>query len=306
MLTSDKRFEIGMKFLQRFKPATVLNTDHSLRLNAARHSPFPHAEAGLRAIDLDSEPDQPEPVSKAENDSHHPAMSEILEQTGPLPPHSVILGICEDGLPFLFDFTNPAPGSLLIIGDAGSGKSRLVKSILGSAMQLSKPDQLAYSIITPNAGLFQDEMLTIEYCQHFVSPNEKSASRLIESLAKQTENRRRSATPGQMIVLIIDDLAACLQGLDDEQFRRLYWLIKHGPRSRIWVLATFDPASLEWMDERILDAFRTRLMGTVANPELAASLAGDDGFSTQDLEEGSQFCVPFGDEWIRFWICDPG
>ena len=105
--------------------------------------------------------------------------------------------------------------------------------------------------------------------------------------------------------MVIDDLAACLQPLEDEQFRRLYWLVKHGPRSRIWILATIDPSSLAWMDERILDAFRTRLMGAVADPELASTLAGDEAFNAADLEEGSQFCVPFGEEWIRFWICDP-
>ncbi len=305
MLTSDKRFEIGMKFLQRFKPSSVARIEHSHSLYGRGPSPFPHSDAGLAAIELDTEVDH-DLQSPGEYDAPQPlSVPEVLAQTGPLPPQSVLIGICDDGLPFLFDLTNPAPGSLLIVGDSGSGKTRLVKSVLASAVRLSKPDQLSFSIITPDASLYQEEMLAIEYCRHFLSPEETSAAKLIESLAQQTEKRRRTSSPGPMVLLVIEDLAACLQSLDDEQFRRFYWLIKHGPRSRIWVLATFDPASIEWMDERILDAFRTRIMGTVGDSELALFLAGDDRFSSASLDAGRQFCVPFGDEWIRFWICDP-
>jgi hypothetical protein len=305
MLTSDERFEIGMKFLQRFKPSTAARIEHSHTLFKRGPSPFPHSDAGLAAIELETEVD-PQQLLPGDDDAPQPlSIPEVLAQTGPLPSQSVLLGICEDGLPFLFDLTNPAPGSLLIIGDSGSGKTRLVKSILASAMQLSKPNQLSFSIITPDASLYQDEMLAMEYCRHFLSPEETSAAKLIENLAQQTEKRRRSNTPGPMVLLVIEDLAACLQSLDDEQFRRFYWLIKHGPRSRIWVLATLDPASLEWMDERILDAFRTRLMGSVSDPELAAFLAVDERFSSGGLGSGGAFCVPFGDEWIRFWVCDP-
>ncbi len=305
MLTSDERFEIGMKFLQRFKPVSVSPDRSNLRPDGARYSQFPHAATVSESAELIDELEQPDLSSPEDRDIPQFGLAEILKQTGPLPPLSVILGVCEDKLPFLFDLTNPAPGSLLIVGDPGSGKTRLVKAILASARQLSKPQQLTFSIITPNASLFQDEMLSIEYCQHFVSPDEASSARLIENLAHQAENRRRSATPDQMVILLIDDLAACLQNLDDEQFRRLYWLIKHGPRSRIWVLATFDPASLDWMDERMIDAFRTRLIGSMLDTRLAAMLAGEDEFNLDELEAGQQFCVPFGDEWIRFWICDP-
>jgi len=305
MLTSDDRFEIGLKFLQRLKPEGSIKSGPGLGLHMEKRSPFPHSDAGLKSVQVQADLDLPELTPQDDEPDQLPNMSEILDQTGPLPPYSVILGICEDGLPFLFDLTNPAPGSLLIVGDEGSGKTRLVRSILASAIKLSKPNQLAFSLITPNASQFQDEMLSIEYCQHFISPDESSAAKLIENLAQLTENRRRSSTPGQMILLVIDDLAACLQSLDDEQFRRLYWLVKHGPRSRIWVLATLDPANLEWMDDRILDAFRTRLMGAVTDSGLALSLAGDHGFRAGELVEGDQFCVPFGEEWIRFWICDP-
>jgi hypothetical protein len=305
MLTSDDRFEIGMKFLQRFKPATAARIEHSHPLFRKVLSPFPHATAGLAAAELGKNGDPRTLLSRDDKPPQPLSIPEVLAQTGPLPPQTVLLGICEDGLPFLFDLTNPAPGSLLIIGDAGSGKTRLVKSILASAMQLSKPEQLSFSIITPDASLYQDEMLAIEYCRHFLSSEETSVAKLIENLAQLTEKRRRSNTPGPLVLLVIDDLAACLQSLDDEQFRRFYWLIKHGPRSRIWVLATFDPASIEWMDERILDAFRTRLIGPVTDPELAAYLAGDERFSSGGLDTSGQFCVPFGDDWIRFWICDP-
>lgn len=305
MLTSDERFEIGMKYLKRFKPSTAVRIEHRHPLYSRKSSPFPHSDAGVAAVELEDDAETEMISSQSESPLQPPSLAEVLAQAGPLPPQSVLLGMCEDGLPFLFDLTNPAPGSLLIVGDSGSGKTRLVKSLLASARHLSKPNQLSYSIITPDARLYHQEMQSPEYCSHFLSSDEISTARLIESLTQLAERRRRSNTPGPMMLLVVEDLAACVQSLDDGQFRRFYWLIKHGPRSRIWVLATFDPVSLAWTDERILDAFRTHMIGAVSDPELAASLAGDEHFSTGDLQAGDQFCVPFGDDWIRFWICDP-
>ena len=37
----------------------------------------------------------------------------------------------------------------------------------------------------------------------------------------------------------------------------------------------------------------------------ANALAGDKRLDTRRLESGYEFCVPYGDEWVHFWICDP-
>jgi len=75
-----------------------------------------------------------------------------MERLGPVPPYSALIGMCEDGLPFLFDLDDPSAGSILMIGDENSGKTRLMQTILLSASALNPPERRMFSVITSNPG----------------------------------------------------------------------------------------------------------------------------------------------------------
>jgi hypothetical protein len=229
------------------------------------------------------------------------SLDQILAQSGQLPPHSLLLGVCDDGLPFLLDLTNPAPGAMLVCGDSGVGKTALVDSILASGARLNTPTQLNLSVIAREIEPFM-HLAKADHCQEIFSCAEEVTGDLIGELADLAEERRRTRPADPAILLVIDDLAGCLDHLDQEAFNRLYWLIRHGPRSRVWTVATLSMERARTIEPQFLSAFRTRLFGRTADRKLVAQLSEDDKLRTAALENG-QFNIPYAGEWLRLWVC---
>jgi hypothetical protein len=72
----------------------------------------------------------------------------------------------------------------------------------------------------------------------------------------------------------------------------------------IWTIAALPSALAQQVEPRYLTAFRTRLFGYMRDERLACRLANDDSIAARDLEKGRQFYVPYGGDWLRFWICE--
>jgi hypothetical protein len=312
MLSWDERLMIGLKALERLAPIVRNATLPDAAAPVAEAESPDSNEAGnadrkfdLLARQVDFAPTKEKfqelPVAAYEL----PTLEALLEGAGELTPYSIVLGICEDGLPFLLDLTNPAPGALLLAADKLSGKTRLLKSILASATYLNSPDEAAFYLVAQFPEQYTDLEQT-DHCQGLHAANDKTAlGELIEELAQMVEERKHSGPYGPAIILAIDDLHTLLQNIDEQTFTRLYWLIRHGPRSRLWTFAAFSTERAEQIDERFLAAFRTRLIGKIDDRKLAAAVSGDARLNTRRLEKGFEFCVPYGDDWTHFWICEP-
>jgi hypothetical protein len=290
MLTPEERLMIGLKFLERFKPDLQSRRNQPPRRPVEQTDDSKINTSEFNRSEADNQDDEP------------PSIQSVIDQTGPFSPGSLILGSCEDGLPFILDLTNPAPGALLISGDEGSGKTRLLHSILKSAVALNSPAQVSFSLVVSNPEEYTDLSHSNNY-QEMHTPGDRGVDDLVQALEAAVEQRRYGTTRGPSMILAIDNLASFLQYSSDEGTRLLHTILKHGPRSRIWTLATLRSTDAEQIDERLVFAFRTRLVGKIMDPMLAAYLANDPNSGAENLISGSQFCVPFGDDWIRFWVC---
>ena len=280
MSTLNETFLTGLKALEQWRP--LLPADLS---------------RGLAA----SERNNQEESNPCTTSDWPPSLETFLEQRDEYPPYSIILGVCEDGLPFLLDLSNPAPGSLLIAGDPSSGMSRLLKTTLLSLVGLNYPDQVTFHMITRAPEKFSDLEET-DHCQQILHLDHPGVGELIEELAGTIEQRRQNWRQDPVIVLVMDDLAACIGALNQHDFGRLYGLIKHGPRARVWTIAALSTEKTEEIEPRFLSAFRTRVIGSIENRELAGYLSGNDEIPLQELEGAHQFCLFSRNEWLRFWI----
>lgn len=294
MLTSEERLKIGLKVLERLRSdQRVSRLLHARKRSAIQRQNRGSSISGSGTAQV---------AQSGAVDIQDISLPDLIEQSGPLPENSLLLGLCEDGLPFTLELNNPAPGSLLIAGDPGSGKQRLLHAILSSTSLLNEPRRALFSVISAHPQDYED----LEHnanCQAIYSLEDWESEQLIHNLATMVEQRRRSSASGPAIVLAVDDLGALNKTWDVQTFAEFYSLVRHGPRSRVWTIAALSSLDAPGVDERLLGAFRTRLIGRITAPELADYLSGLPGSGATELQPGAQFCVLFGDEWTRFWIC---
>lgn len=230
-----------------------------------------------------------------------PDLQSLIADIGPLPPYSIIIGGCDDRSHLFMDLTDPAPGSVLIVGDDRSGRSSLLTSILHSSVVLNSPRRVRYAMITPDlAGL---EFLTDQpHCYKADVTDTEEAVSLVYELAEIADYRRNNQQTGSAIILAIDDLACLLSAMDDEMVDQLRWLINVGPQVQIWTIATLDAQATADIDPDFLNQFGTRLIGSVATAEVVNILYGMEDQKPPEVIPGAQFSVLFNENWVKFWI----
>lgn len=299
MITPDERLFLGLKALDRLRPAldkARMNFQSTIRPAQNRKQALDPDLAGT--VELETPPT---------DESHQlvvPSLPELLRQIGGLPDYALLLGVCTDGLPFVLDLTNPAPGSILIAGDRHPHSLKLLDSMLISAGMLNRANRVSFDLLHED-GEISLEACALANCNQVLDVSDSSAAERICTLATLAEQRKRTSPRGPALILAIEDLAALTSQLNDEDFARLYWLVKHGPRARVWVIANLYAEDAELIDERLLGAFRTRLIGATSDPLRSAYLAGDDQVDASGLEPGRQYGVPFGEDWLNIWVCEP-
>ena len=287
MLTKNERLQIGWEILEKLVPLA------------------PHRERGPFSGGYPAEAlDNPVETSLTPPPGIFgslPSIREIINQLRPLPPYNALLGVCEDGLPFLFDLSDPSSGSILITGDTGTGKSRLLRGILASASTMNRADQVAFNLICQDFALFSD-ICRSSHCINSVSTYDRASSELVIDLAKIAEQRKSGRQRGPIIILAIDDLATLLSYNEFELFSHLKWLVKHGPDSGIWPLATLKTGRLNKYGKRLLNEFGTNLVGSHQPMALPSSTGG----ALPGSGNTRQFETYVNGQTVRFWTTNMG
>lgn len=231
-----------------------------------------------------------------------PTVYSLLDSIQPLPAYSAVFGTCDDGVPFLMDLRDPSPGAILIIGDPGSGKSRLLRTILTSTSLVNTPDKVSYCLITSNDRNFY-AVTEKDHCLAAASPYDREASELIVELSALTEQRRNGRHNGPAVILAIDDLAVVTgERLDYDGFVHLKWLLEEGPKSHIWPIVSLNVHQLKTVDKRLLSAFGSLFFSSMQSPRLLDEFTGGYSPSGCSLYPGYQFEFMYAGDWIRFML----
>jgi hypothetical protein len=287
----NERITNGLKALERLKPA--LRIDRAPRRPTRQASrPYP-TPAPAR-----------EELAIHEGSNARFSLDELLAQAGPFPPETILLGACEDGLPFTLDLNNPAPGALLYSADRVDENRAWLHAALIAAVRLNTSRNLQLWVVAPNTTAYQD-IIHYPHLRHLAAPEELVTAALIQEVAELVEQRRHGDPRGPACLLAIDDLASLLHNIDEELYRSLNILLRHGPRTRVWPIVTLNASQADQVDEHLLSTFRTRLIGRIADYDVGAYLAQDDRLDASRIAEDGQFYAPFGDEWIRVRTLQP-
>lgn len=224
-----------------------------------------------------------------------PTLNQVLAGFGPMPDEALFLGVASDELPVLLNLHDPIPGPLLIIGDAGTGKTSLLQTIGRAAEIMHQPEKLQFGALTSHP----DEWNGFEKVSNNVgvfSIHHRSSEDFILSLASWAHGNKSSR---QSVLLLLDDLEA-ITHMDMDAVQNLRWLLLRGPSRRVWPIITLSTQHIGNM-EPWLDSFRTRILGNIQDSNITQKLDARQA-NLDTLITGSEFALREDEHWLRFWI----
>lgn len=240
-------------------------------------------------------------AEEREFNSHAGSLTELIQQIPGTPKRTAILGETSDGLPLLFNLKDPRPGSLLLVADRASDKTSLLKVLSASLAQLNRPEEVRFAVITSRPDEWQE--LETRFPSHFlkiVAKDDPQAEDLIYHLCDLTEARQNGMHVGTAYVLFFDGMDA-LAHMDVDVRKNFEWLVRCGAHQQIWPVASLDSKGY-LTNNHVAELFRTRIIGTVADNQIAVRLL-PPRFHQNSAQDGSQrFTVRIHRHWLQFTL----
>lgn len=222
------------------------------------------------------------------------SLEAVLEEYLPIPRQTLFFGVAEDGLPVLLDLENAAVGPLLILGDAASGKTYLLRQVLRALILTKDAAQVRFLVIARRPEEWQ-EVQRAPHCEGVFAPAQSEAADALYSLAARAHATRAAA----FTLLILDDLPL-VQVLEPEIRYHLQWLLGRGPGRKVWPMATLNPLHrqevIPWSS-----AFHTRLYARIADSRALQALGLPVESPPAQLRPGQYAMLEEG-QWLRFWM----
>lgn len=230
----------------------------------------------------------------------------LLNSIQDIPSHTILLGQCNDGLPFLMSLGEPVLGAILIGCDIGNGKTHQLQLMVDSAIRNHAPHELQIVLLTLNPAEwdnFQSDPQSKRYLRDIYAWYDNEAEQTINTLTELAEDRRQGKRQGVDILFILDDLNF-VEDLSYEAQVNLHWLLEYGAQSGVWLVGTIDAGLINGFRYWV-DTFRTRIIGRVISSDDSEILAMRPDSRADDLAPG-MFRAYTGTQWLTYHLVPLG
>jgi hypothetical protein len=222
------------------------------------------------------------------------SLQQALKEIGPLPEEALFLGLAEDGLPVLLNLWDPAPGPILVAGDAHAGKTGLLQTLSRSAVATHDADEIQYGVITEHPDQWEADA-RYPHCIGIFSTGQRSVTDFIQALALWIKLKHSNR---QSILLVIDGLEDFLSS-NSGLAHGLQHILMYGPAKRIWPFITINLECLH-IGQPWLRYFHTRVFGYTEHIDALNGDYSNAGF--ENLSRGLEFCMEDTSHWLKFRI----
>lgn len=235
-------------------------------------------------------------------DPHPISLLTLLPEVTPVPLHTAVLGLMEDGRPLLARLSSPEVAHILVSGTTGSGKSALLRTIAMSLILSQPASTLRLLCLDPKGRTF----LPLTGAPHLLRPPVSTLPETLEaleSLLHVMEIRDRRGENAPRIVLMVDELADLIFQGGDPLAKALTRLVQRGREPGIHVIAATQRPSSAVLDGVMRANFPLRLVGKVVSAEDARMATGQAGTGAHLLSgRGDFLSVGGGIAPIRFQV----
>ncbi len=216
----------------------------------------------------------------------------MLRDVIPLPEEALFAGQAQDNLPVFLNLKDPTAGSILIVGEAGAGKTNFLRVLAYSAIATHSVEEIQFAVFTNEPGEW-DDLCDQPLCFGIFPICRNETAKFIRSLI----GWRAQHDMLKPVLLLIDGIEA----LDQESGASLYKALADGPTQRVWPIATLDPGRCQNI-HAWLKVFQTHVFGHAHLEHNSSGCVDMPRFSLDRIVKGVQFCLKDGREWIKFWV----
>lgn len=229
------------------------------------------------------------------------SLSELIQRLPGVPKRTAVLGQTLDGIPLLFNLGDTRPGSILVVADRSSRKTTLLQVLAKSLAKLNKPEEVRFAVLTARPDEWEE--LKRRFPSHFmkiVANDGTGAEDLIYHLCDLVEARQNGMRIGTAYVLLFDGMDT-LAHMDVDLRNNFEWLVRCGARQQIWPVAALD--SEEFLsNSRFTELFKTRIVGRVADLQVASRLMPPRFHNVSDEDNRQLFTVRIHQHWMQFFL----
>ena len=227
-------------------------------------------------------------------------LDSLVQRAGQQAPYTMILGLCEQGIPLLARLSDPAASHILIAGATGSGKTVLAQSIIASLTQAHDPREFGVVVVDPKRGPARDGFLA--RIQRHILMNAATAEESITAIEKVVQvMRKRQVGAAKPRVLVYIDEAATVCDLGGARVTdALKEIAQFGREMGIHALVCTQKPSAKALDSLIKSNLPMRLVGSVTSARDATLAAGISETGAERLSGAGAFLCVAGGRVVRF------